>query len=805
MITSWINLYPDWYILERQNIEIHYPQFKVYEKGLETGNLLYFGELVVRPSDGAVRQPVIMEYPSSFPFQPPKVMPVDALPSIGTNGEISRNPQIRYFDMRHQMPDGSLCLFQRETRLIPGGDILRGIDILRRAQQWFLGLHTKHWPPDSLQSELESHFRYATDVLLGEVFFLEDLNGHGRFCMIPDLRRLADSEKPENASPMIVTAVSEESGVVKVFDAREDLSRVYPWIDDKVWGSGAFAEIESGKIGELTQLMQVGHWWSLPEEPLPFHDGKGFLRELAKAVPDGDSWAIVSSALGVQLTQAESHFFGLRYPGRQSEVEWLILWMPRGKRKGRLLIKEEGMKRKEFEGFPIFRLSVHSVRPSHIHFRNTGVIDNSVKNKTVALIGLGALGSSVAELLAKAGVGKFRLCDTDRLSTGNVARHVGGVDEFGAWKTRVVMKRLLEINPFIRFEKEDVITGSAVGSLEKLSAFIKPADVIISTVADEGVESVINQIGVIDRKVIIYGRALRRASMGRVFLVRPGIDACKSCLSEYHRSDLEGGEVPKDWIRIEEHPDDVLLHECGRPVIAGSAVDLSFISGLIARVALDVLEGKTHESNHWIWSRMPEPDIDTRLNLPMCTFSGHLKPNPNCHACQEPEITRLVLSDEAKKGIVSTAEASYETETGGILIGFVDDSRRAIVVKATGPGPKAVQTKTRFDRDVEYVQAELEKAASELGNRGLYLGEWHSHLEPDPQPSALDITSLFGIAQALNYLTRSPSMIIVGISPIDKKVCSMKSWNFMIGGRSYTLDIETMTSEEIVKLKAKSE
>ncbi|GAI94878.1 unnamed protein product, partial [marine sediment metagenome] len=156
MVMSWINLYPDWYILERQSIEIHYPQFKVYDKGLETGNLLYFGELVVRPSGGAVRQPVIMEYPNSFPFQPPKVIPVDALPSIGTNGEISHKPQIHHFDMRHQMPDGSLCLFQRETRLIPGGDILRGIDILRRAQQWFLGFHTKHWPPDSLQSELES-------------------------------------------------------------------------------------------------------------------------------------------------------------------------------------------------------------------------------------------------------------------------------------------------------------------------------------------------------------------------------------------------------------------------------------------------------------------------------------------------------------------------------------------------------------------------------------------------------------------------------------------------------------------------
>lgn len=801
MIASWISLYSNWYIAERQSIEFHYPQFRVYEKGLETGTLLYFGELAVRPSGGTVRQPVIMVYPNSFPFQSPIVIPIDSLPEIGTNGEISNRHKVQYFDRRHQMPDGSLCLFQRETRLIPGGDIVRGIDVLRRAQQWFLGFHTKHWPPDSIQSELESHFKYATDVLLGEVCFLKDLNGHGRFCMIPDLRRLADSQKPGEVSPMIITAVSEESSVVKVFDAREDLSRVYPWIEDRVWGSGVFAEIESGKIGELTQLMQVGYWWSLPEEPLPFHNGKGLLRELAKIVPDGDSWPIISTALGVQVTQSEAHFFGLKYPGRESENEWLILWMPRGKREKRLVIKREAIKRKEFERSPIYCLHVHTVRPRHLRLRNVGVVDDSIKNKSVALIGLGALGSTVAELLAKAGVGKFYLCDADRLSTGNVARHVGGIDEFGAWKTRVVMRRLLEINPFLKFESEDVITGSAISSLAKLSAFMKPADIIISTVADEGVESVINQIAVIDEKPVIYGRALRRGSIGRVFLVRPRVDACKSCISEYHKSDLEGNKVPKDWIRIEERPEDVLLHECGRPVIAGSAVDLSFISNLIARVALDVLEGKPPDGNHWIWSRIPEPDIDTRLNLPMCTLSGHLKPNPNCNACQEPEVTRLVLSDEAEKMIVATTEASHETETGGILIGFVDDSRRAIVVKATGPGPKAVQSKTLFDRDVEYVQKELEKAASELGKRGLYLGEWHSHLELDPQPSATDITSLFGIAEALNYLTRSPSMIIVGLSPTDKKVCSIKSWNFMIGGRSYALDIETLTLDEITKLK----
>ena len=37
----------------------------------------------------------------------------------------------------------------------------------------------------------------------------------------------------------------------------------------------------------------------------------------------------------------------------------------------------------------------------------------------------------------------------------------------------------------------------------------------------------------------------------------------------------------------------------------------------------------------------------------------------------------------------------------------------------------------------------------------------------------------------------------------DIQVKHLKSWNFMIGGRSYALDIETLTFDEITKLKTK--
>lgn len=155
------------------------------------------------------------------------------------------------------------------------------------------------------------------------------------------------------------------------------------------------------------------------------------------------------------------------------------------------------------------------------------------------------------------------------------------------------------------------------------------------------------------------------------------------------------------------------------------------------------------------------------------------------------------MTEEARDTIVSIAESSPEAETGGILIGFVDELRRAVVLRATGPGPKAENSKTLFSRDVEYVQAELERATTELGPRGGYIGEWHSHLEANPQPSALDIESLSGIAVAPNYLTRCPVMIIAGVDPKTRKVASLSSWTFPVGGRMYSVENLSVTTEKI--------
>ena len=158
------------------------------------------------------------------------------------------------------------------------------------------------------------------------------------------------------------------------------------------------------------------------------------------------------------------------------------------------------------------------------------------------------------------------------------------------------------------------------------------------------------------------------------------------------------------------------------------------------------------------------------------------------------------MTNEVRETITVLTQQSPDVETGGVLIGFADKQQRAVAVGATGPGPDARRTKDECRRDVEYVQGELDRAAKELGTRGTYIGEWHSHLVPAPVPSPRDIDSLLGISEAPNYLTRCPVMVIAGFDPRSQKVTDIGSWVFPIGGRMYPVANETVTTMAAMKL-----
>jgi integrative and conjugative element protein (TIGR02256 family) len=82
----------------------------------------------------------------------------------------------------------------------------------------------------------------------------------------------------------------------------------------------------------------------------------------------------------------------------------------------------------------------------------------------------------------------------------------------------------------------------------------------------------------------------------------------------------------------------------------------------------------------------------------------------------------------------------FKHEAGGVLLGrYIKDSKDIIIDLATQPQSKDKRSRFRFFRKQEEHQAIVEQVWKESEGTCNYLGEWHTHPEPNPVPSSVDV------------------------------------------------------------------
>jgi len=79
-------------------------------------------------------------------------------------------------------------------------------------------------------------------------------------------------------------------------------------------------------------------------------------------------------------------------------------------------------------------------------------LQQAFSSATVAICGLGGLGSNIAIALARAGVGRLILIDFDRVDITNLHRQQYKAEQIGMYKTVALAKNLKEIAPYISLE-----------------------------------------------------------------------------------------------------------------------------------------------------------------------------------------------------------------------------------------------------------------------------------------------------------------------------------------------------------------
>lgn len=149
-----------------------------------------------------------------------------------------------------------------------------------------------------------------------------------------------------------------------------------------------------------------------------------------------------------------------------------------------------------------------------------------IESSKVLILGVGALGSVAAEILARAGVGKLRIVDRDTVEWSNLQRqslYTEADARNGLAKVDAAALRLGEINSEIRIEP--IATDVTSANIESLFADI---DLVIDGTDNFETRMLINDAALQKRVAWVHGGCLGAA--GQVFVFRPGETICFRCL-----------------------------------------------------------------------------------------------------------------------------------------------------------------------------------------------------------------------------------------------------------------------------------
>ena len=219
----------------------------------------------------------------------------------------------------------------------------------------------------------------------------------------------------------------------------------------------------------------------------------------------------------------------------------------------------------------------------NIFSRNTGILESDIMgNKCAFILGCGSVGSLVALELARSGVGRFVLIDSDIVEYHNLCRHQCSIMDVGNYKVYAVSKRIKEINPSAQVYCYPDIVEQV--SREIFDEYCHPGEAILVGCADNRTADVYaNSIAVAFGVPFISIGFWERAFAGEIFYWLPKADMpCYRCalgdggdLSQRQSTNRRIYTTQEDLSKVNFEP--------------GISVDINFVTTIGIKLILDIL------------------------------------------------------------------------------------------------------------------------------------------------------------------------------------------------------------------------
>ena len=268
-------------------------------------------------------------------------------------------------------------------------------------------------------------------------------------------------------------------------------------------------------------------------------------------------------------------------------------------------------------------------------------------SSSAVIVGCGAIGAAVANLLTRAGVGRLRILDRDFVETSNLQRQI----LFDENDAREALPKAVAAERKLRALNSEIAIEGVVADLnpKNIEELVSGFPVILDGTDNFETRFLINDFAVHSDRPWIYAAAV--ASYGLSFVIRPGQTACLACLLE-----SEGA------LGLEE--------TCDTVGVLGPIVSL--IASLEAAEALKLLSGN-------------EKNLHRRL-ISCDVWSGRFQSvqperNPECRACVRAEYP--YLRGQAQAHVTMCGRDSVQIHERGRLLDLPALERR---LSSTIPG-----------------------------------------------------------------------------------------------------------------------
>lgn len=170
--------------------------------------------------------------------------------------------------------------------------------------------------------------------------------------------------------------------------------------------------------------------------------------------------------------------------------------------------------------------------------KRMGIVEDyeKIRSFTVAVVGVGGVGSVTAEMLTRCGIGKLLLFDYDKVELANMNRLFFQPHQAGLSKVEAAHHTLRNINPDVSFETHnyDITTvDNFTHFMERISSGGleggAPVDLVLSCVdnfhARIAINMACNELG----QVWMESGVSENAVSGHIQLIVPGETACFAC------------------------------------------------------------------------------------------------------------------------------------------------------------------------------------------------------------------------------------------------------------------------------------